>query len=147
MSAALRTHEEAIQALMDAAFAELLPRVRTFSPAGEHDGIIAREQHSTRFTRFNQDIDNLSLTTAELVSKPLDWIQGRISFHIQQLAESLNTDHGRDLVTIPLEVPKGIDMGQRAEQNGIHLRMVRAYSPEFDAFMIRFDVLVGAVVG
>ena len=47
------------------------------------------------------------------------------------------------LVTVPLELPEGVDFAAREVYKGISLRVVRAYDPYNDVFPCRVDVLYG----
>jgi hypothetical protein len=50
------------------------------------------------------------------------------------------------LATADLEVPGGVDMGYRANMDGLSLRFVRQYDATSDNFLARFDILYGVKV-
>jgi hypothetical protein len=50
------------------------------------------------------------------------------------------------LATADLELPKGVDMANRATMDGLSLRFVRAYDVTTDKFFGRFDILYGVKV-
>jgi hypothetical protein len=50
------------------------------------------------------------------------------------------------LATADLELPKGVDMGNRASMDGLSLRFVRQYDATTDNFIARFDILYGVKV-
>jgi hypothetical protein len=50
------------------------------------------------------------------------------------------------LATADLELPKGVDMANRATMDGLSLRFVRAYDVTTDKFIGRFDILYGVKV-
>jgi hypothetical protein len=47
------------------------------------------------------------------------------------------------LATVPLALPKGMDMASRASSDGLSVRFVRGYDVTNDAFISRLDVLFG----
>lgn len=47
------------------------------------------------------------------------------------------------LVTVPLELPEGVDFKARQEYRGISLRIIRAYDVSNDVFPARTDILYG----
>lgn len=47
------------------------------------------------------------------------------------------------LVTVPLELPEGVDFKARQEYKGISMRIIRAYDVSNDVFPARIDILYG----
>ena len=47
------------------------------------------------------------------------------------------------LVTVPLELPDGVDFRAREMYKGISMRIIRAYDINSDAFPARVDILYG----
>lgn len=47
------------------------------------------------------------------------------------------------LVTVPLELPEGVDFKARQEYKGISMRIIRAYDVSNDVFPTRIDILYG----
>ena len=47
------------------------------------------------------------------------------------------------LVTVPMELPDGVDFKARQEYKGISIRIIRAYDVNNDVLPCRLDVLYG----
>ena len=47
------------------------------------------------------------------------------------------------LVTVPLEIPQGVDFAARETYRNISMRVIRAYDVNNDVFPTRIDILMG----
>jgi hypothetical protein len=84
----------------------------------------------------NADVSPLNLAAVNFVSSPT---ASTSYFH--------NLAFTRDaigLVTVPLELPEGVDFRSREMWKGISMRLVRAYDITNDAFPARLDILYGS---
>jgi len=76
----------------------------------------------------------------------ITWLTGTTT---AQIASANNLAFTRDaigLVTVPLEIPQGVDFAARETYRNVSMRVIRAYDINNDVFATRVDILYGTTV-
>ena len=74
------------------------------------------------------------------------WLTGTTAAQIQSPQNLAFTRDALGLVTVPLEIPQGVDFAARETYRNISMRVVRAYDINNDVFPTRVDILYGTAI-
>ena len=79
-------------------------------------------------------------------SQTITWLTGTTSAQIISPNNLAFTRDAFGLVTVPLEIPQGVDFAARETYRNISMRVIRAYDINNDVFPTRIDILYGTTV-
>jgi hypothetical protein len=76
-------------------------------------------------------------------SQAVTWLTGTTAAQITAPDNLAFTRDAFGLVTVPLEIPQGVDFAARETYRNISMRVIRAYDINNDVFPTRIDILYG----
>jgi hypothetical protein len=87
-----------------------------------------------------------NVTTGFGTGSTVTWLTGTTSAQINNPQNLAFTRDAFGLITVPMEIPQGVDFAARETYRNISMRVIRAYDINNDVFPTRIDILYGTTV-